>query len=70
MAWEKESGVGCFYSCRKHAVMSKNGLAVDDSTRMEVKRRDLESVLRAESKSTLEMHIFLVENTKTLNILR
>lgn len=50
--------------------MSKNGLAVDDSTRMEVKRRDLESVLRAESKSTLEMHIFLVENTKTLNILR
>lgn len=30
------------------AVMSKTGLAVDDSTRMEVKRRDLENVLREE----------------------
>ena len=33
------------------AVMSKTGLAVDDSTRMEVKRRDLESVLREERRA-------------------
>lgn len=35
------------------AVMSKTGLAVNDSTRMEVKRRDLESVLRAESNKVI-----------------
>ena len=33
--------------------MSKTGLAVNDSTRMEVKRRDLESVLRAESNKVI-----------------
>ena len=67
MAWEKESGVGCFYSCRKHAVMSKTGLAVDDSTRMEVKRRDLESVLRAESRAQnqlLKCIYFLLKTQK------
>ena len=49
------------------AVMSKTGLAVDDSTRMEVKRRDLESVLREERRAQnqhLKCIYFLLKTQK------